>query len=134
MTVECARVGGINRAQGVCDTPASVRRAAQEAIEAGENAYSRSEGSDELRAALADKMRRHNGLDYGPDEVMVTSGATGSLYLAALGLLDPGDEVVLFEPGYGYHLNTLAALDLGAVTVPMHPPDWRSISRRWGPR
>ncbi|MCE2390532.1 MAG: pyridoxal phosphate-dependent aminotransferase [Proteobacteria bacterium] len=126
MTVECARVGGINLAQGVCDTPVpeAVRRAAQQAIEAGENVYSRSEGCDELRAALAEKMRRHNGLDYSPDEVVVTNGATGSLYVAAMGLLDPGDEVVLFEPYYGYHLNTLEALDLGAILVPTRPPDW----------
>ena len=126
MTVECARAGGVNLAQGVCDTPVpeAVRRAAQEAIEAGENVYSRSEGSDELRAALADKMRRHNGLDYAPEEVVVTNGATGSFYVAALALLEPGDEVALFEPYYGYHLNTLLALDLGAVTVPTRPPDW----------
>ena len=55
MTVECARVGGVNLAQGVCDTPVPepVRRAAQEAIEAGENTYSRYDGHQVLRQALA---------------------------------------------------------------------------------
>lgn len=128
MTVECARVGGINLAQGVCDTPVpeKVRRAAQAAIEEGANTYSRSEGLIELRNALADKMRRHNALDYDAEsELVVTSGATGSFYVAALALLDPGDEVIVFEPYYGYHTNTLASLDAVAVLVPMRPPDWR---------
>ena len=127
MTVECARVGGINLAQGVCDTPVpeKVRRAAQAAIEEGANIYSRSEGTDELRRALADKMRRHNRVDYDPGQIVVTNGATGAFYVAALALLDPGDEVILFEPYYGYHINTLAALDAEAVMVGLRPPDWR---------
>jgi aminotransferase len=127
MTVECARVGGINLAQGVCDTPVpeKVRRAAQAAIEEGANTYSRSEGTDELRLALAEKMRRHNGLDYDPHaEIIVTSGATGSFYVTALALLDPGDEVIVFEPCYGYHTNTLAAIGVDTALVPLHAPDW----------
>jgi aminotransferase len=125
MTVECARVGGINLAQGVCDTPVPevVRRAAQEAIEAGANTYTRSDGIPELRAALAAKMRRHDGLDYSPDdEIVVTSGATGAFYVAAQALLEPGDEVVLFEPYYGYHRNTLEALGVRPVYVSLAAP------------
>ena len=128
MTVECARVGGINLAQGVCDTPVPevVRQAAAEAIEAGENIYSRFDGRAELRDALAKKMRRDNGLEYDPDgEIVVTVGATGAFYIAVLGLLEPGDEVVLFEPYYGYHTNTLVGLDLVPVFVPLAAPDWR---------
>ncbi|MBW2279492.1 MAG: pyridoxal phosphate-dependent aminotransferase [Deltaproteobacteria bacterium] len=127
MTVECARVGGVNLAQGVCDTPAppQVRDAAVQAIQAGENAYSRYDGRDELRRALAGKMRRDNGLEYDPEtEVIVTVGATGAFYIAALGLLEAGDEVVLFEPYYGYHVNTLVSLDVTPVYVPLEPPDW----------
>ena len=113
MTAECARVGGVNLAQGVCDTPVPepVRRAAQAAIEEGANSYSRSEGLPELRRALAAKMRRDNRLDYDPDsEIVVTSGATAAFYVACQALLQPGDEVILFEPYYGYHRNTLEAL------------------------
>jgi aminotransferase len=126
MSVECARLGGINLAQGVCDTPVPepVRRAAQAAIEAGENTYTRAEGADALREAIAKKLRRHAGLDYDPAEILVTSGATGAFYAAALALLEPGDEVLLFEPYYGYHRNTLAALDVEARLVPLAPPDW----------
>jgi aminotransferase len=127
MTVECARVGGINLAQGVCDTPVppQLRHAAAAAIEQGENVYSRYDGREELRRALADKMRRDNGIEYDPEtEVVVTVGATGAFYIAVLGLLEPGDEVILFEPYYGYHLNTLISLDVKPVTVALEPPSW----------
>jgi len=128
MSVECARVGGINLAQGVCDTPVppAVRQAAQAAIEAGANVYSRAEGVDALRQQLAAKLRRHNGLDYDwESELVVTSGATGAFYVAALALLEPGDEVILLEPYYGYHANTLHAVDAVPRYVALEPPDWR---------
>lgn len=127
MSVECERVRGINLAQGICDTPVpeKVRRAAQTAIEEGANTYCRTEGLDELRSALAAKMRRHNGLDYDwGSEIVVTAGATGAFYVAALGLLDPGDEVIVFEPYYGYHTNTLASIEAVARFVTLRPPDW----------
>jgi aminotransferase len=128
MTVECARLGGINLAQGVCDTPVpeAVRRAASEAIEEGANVYSRAEGLLELRVALAEKMRRDQGLGYDPEtEILVTSGATGAFFVAAQALLDPGDEVIVFEPYYGYHTHTLEALGVGVRFVTLEPPDWR---------
>ncbi len=141
MSTECARIGGINMAQGICDTevPGAVRSAAQAAIEAGRNIYSRFDGVPELRHALARKMRLHNGLDYAPEgEIVVTAGATGAFFVAAQALLDPGDEVVLFEPYYGYHLNTLAALELEPRFVRLEPPDWgfdrRELERAVGPR
>jgi len=141
MTVECARVGGINLAQGVCDTPVPeiVRRAAGEAIEAGANTYTRSDGIPELRAALAAKLRRDNQLDYDPNaEIVVTSGATGAFYVAAQALLEPADEVVLFEPYYGYHRNTLEALGVRPVYVPLagreFALDLPALESRLGPR
>jgi aminotransferase len=140
MTVECARLGGINLAQGVCDTPVPepVRRAAQAAIEEGANTYTRVEGADALREALAKKLRRHSGLDYEPAEILVTNGATGAFYSAVLALLEPGDEVLLFEPYYGYHRNTLTALDLPVRLVPLEPPGWSfdvaALERAIGPR
>jgi aminotransferase len=125
MTAECARVGGVNLAQGVCDTPVpeAVRRAARGAIEEGANSYSRSEGVIDLRRALAAKMRRDNRLDYDPEsEIVVTSGATAAFYVVCQGLLQPGDEVVLFEPYYGYHRNTLEALGMVPRYVTLQGP------------
>jgi aminotransferase len=126
MTIECARAGGVNLAQGICDIPVpeAVSAAAREAIAAGRNAYAPAEGLDELRAALATKMRRHADLDYAPEEVIVTGGATGAFYVAVLALLEPGDGVLLLEPTYGYHVNTLHALGLVPVYVRLEPPAW----------
>ena len=127
MSIECARVGGINLSQGICNTevPAEVRRAASAAIEEGANIYSRYDGAEELRVALSRKMREHNGLAYDPDgEIVVTVGATGAFYVTALAFLEPGDEVILFEPYYGYHVNTLAAVEAVPVFVATEPPDW----------
>ncbi|HTD56100.1 MAG TPA: pyridoxal phosphate-dependent aminotransferase [Silvibacterium sp.] len=127
MTVECDRVGGVNLAQGVCDTevPHPVVERAIEAIHQGYNIYTRLDGVASLREAIARKLERDNGLTVDPDsEVLVTSGATGGFYAAALALLDPGDEVILFEPFYGYHLNTLLALRIKPVAVPLTTGDW----------
>ena len=127
MTVECDRVGGVNLAQGVCDTelPAPVVRRAIEAIHEGYNIYTRLDGIAPLREAIARKLQRDNGLTVDPEgEVLVTSGATGGLYAAALALLDPGDEVILFEPFYGYHLNTLLSLRVKPVAVPLEQGTW----------
>jgi aminotransferase len=128
MSVECDRVGGINLAQGVCDTdlPAFVADAAIKAIHQGHNIYTRLDGIESLRQAIAAKLERYNGISADPDsEVLVTSGATGALYAAALALLNPGDEVILFEPFYGYHVNTLLSLRVRPVPVSLTAPDWK---------
>jgi aminotransferase len=127
MSIECERVGGINLSQGVCDTPVpvDVQRGAVEGIQEGFNIYTRYDGLDELRQAIAQKMRTYNGLSVDPaSEIIVSAGATGALYCACLALLDPGDEVILFEPYYGYHVNTLLSVGAVATSVPMQPPDW----------
>ncbi len=127
MSIECERVGGINLSQGVCDTPIppEVRAAARAAIDAGPNSYTRYDGIPELRRALAMRLQRHNKLKADPEgEIVVSAGSTGAFYCACLALLDPGDEVVLFEPFYGYHVNTLLAVDAVPVYVEMKAPDW----------
>lgn len=127
MTTECDRMGGINLAQGVCDTPVPdlVEAAANEAMRAGHNIYTRCDGNDRLRTAIAQKQLRDYGLRYDAErEVMVTSGATAGLHVAVMALLDPGDEVILFEPFYGYHVNTLKVLGAVPVIVPLAEPDF----------
>src|SRR6478609_3904268 len=113
MTLECTKVSGINMSQGVCDTPVPevVRRAAQQAIDEGCNIYTRFDGLPDLRAAIAKKLARFNDIDVtGEGDVVVTSGSSAAFYGACLAVLDPGDEVVLFEPYYGYHVDTLTAV------------------------
>jgi aminotransferase len=127
MHIECERVKGINLSQGVCDTevPVTVRRGAQQAIEEGINSYTRFDGLTELREAIAHKMRTYNNIAADPEsEIIVSSGATGSFYSACMALLNPGDEVILFEPYYGYHVNTLLAAEAVPAYVRLHPPDW----------
>ena len=127
MSVECDRIGGINLAQGICDAepPAAVAEAAVSAIHNGFNIYTRLDGITPLREAIAAKFNAYNHLDVDPGkEVLVTSGATGALYASLLALLNPGDEVLVFEPFYGYHVSTLISLRLQPVIVPLASPSW----------
>jgi aminotransferase len=127
MTVACDLAGGVNLAQGVCDTevPSPVTERAVEAIAQGLNIYTRMDGIAPLRKAIADKLARHNGVTADPDgEILITSGATAGFQAASMALFDPGDEVILFEPFYGYHLGALRALRVKATSVPLTPPDW----------
>ena len=127
MTVECDRVGGVNLAQGVCDTevPSVVAEGAIRAIRDGFNIYTRLDGIARLRNAIATKIERTLGLTVDPDrEVLVTSGTTGGFHAAAMALLNPGDQVLLFEPFYGYHVNTLKSVRATAVPVALAGADW----------
>jgi aminotransferase len=127
MTLECNKVSGINLSQGVCDTelPEAVRLGAAAAMAEGTNIYTRYDGLPTLRQAIAQKTLRDNGTHLDPGtEVLVTSGATGAFYAACLALFDPGDSVVLFEPYYGYHLDTLRSLSVTPSFVPLEQPNW----------
>jgi aminotransferase len=114
-------------AQGVCDTPVPpvVLRAAALAMEQGKNVYSRFDGLLELRQAIAKKLAQYNGIVVDPEtDVTVSAGATGSFHCACLALLNPGDEVILLEPYYQYHISALLAVQAVPVTVKMRAPDW----------
>src|SRR5215470_10878259 len=128
MSVACEKVQGVNLAQGVCDTevPLPVRQGAQQAMDHGINSYTRAEGLGPIREAIAEKMQRFNGIECDPEtEVIVHSGSTGAFYASCLALLNPGDEVILFEPYYGYHLNTLVATEVRPSFVTLRAPDWK---------
>jgi len=125
MSVACDQMGGINLAQGVCDTPVPqvVEDAAIQAIRDGHNIYTRLDGIGRLRNAIAAKQQRDYALEYNPEsEVLVASGATGGFHAACMALLNPGDEVLLFEPFYGYHVSTLRSMRVNPVFVPLAEP------------
>lgn len=127
MTQACVAAGGLNMAQGVCDTPVPgiVLTAAAEAIAGGKNTYSRFDGLPELREALAVKLLRDNDIHADPEtEISVSAGATGSFHATCLALLDPGDEVILFEPFYQYHVSALLAVEAVPVITKLEAPDW----------
>lgn len=128
MSIECEKVCGVNLAQGVCDTPVpiEVRQAAELAIENGHNSYTRLDGVHPLRHEIFRKMRDFNHVECDPErEVVVTAGSTGAFYCACLALLNPGDEVILFEPYYGYHLHTVLSVDAVPAYVRLTAPDWK---------
>src|SRR5271163_2777507 len=127
MSVECDRMDGVNLAQGVCDTevPEVVAEGAIAAIRAGLNIYTRLDGIARLRTAIAAKAEQTLGITVDPErEVLVTSGATGAFHAAAMALLNPGDEVLVFEPFYGYHVSTLKSMRVSPVVVALQAPDW----------
>ena len=127
MSIECEKAGGINLAQGVCDTPVplAVREEAYRGIEKGVNSYTRFDGLAQLRQAIAEKLCSFNGIQANPEtDVIVSAGSTGAFYCACLALLDPGDEVILFEPYYGYHVNTILAVEAQLRYVRLCPPQW----------
>ena len=127
MSRECERVGGINLGQGICDLPTipELVDGACDAIASSKATYSKFEGIDLLRERIAAKIERFNGFRVDPaSEIVVTVGSTGGFAAAALATLNPGDEVILFEPYYGYHLNTLKVLGVETKFVPLQLPDW----------
>jgi aminotransferase len=131
MTQECDRLGGVNLAQGVCDTevPEVVAEGAIRAIRDGLNIYTRMDGIARLRHAIAGKVERTLGAasEFGVDperEVLITNGVTGAFQAAVMALLNPGDEVMLFEPFYGYHASTLRSIRAVPVPVALKAPDW----------
>lgn len=116
----------INLGQGFPDTdgPAEVLEAAREAIAAGHNQYPPTAGIPALREAVAAHQARHHSLRPDPaDEVLVTSGATEAIAAAVLGLVTPGDEVVVIEPSYDSYAAVIALAGGVRRTVPLRFPD-----------
>ena len=127
MTLACAQVNGINMSQGVCDTPVPpvVLEGARLAMAQGHNTYSRFDGIPELRRAIADKLGGYNRITADPDtDITVSAGATGSFQATCMALLNPGDEVILFEPFYAYHVQAILAVEAVPRYVAMRPPEW----------
>ncbi len=126
MTKACNALGGINMAQGVCDleVPRVVIEGAKRAMEAGVNIYTPTEGLPVLREAIAAKMKRFYDVDISSDHVLVSDGATGAFYTACMALLNEGDEVILFEPYYGYHRSTLSSMGAVPTFVRLESPHW----------
>lgn len=127
MTRLCRAHGAVNLAQGFPDFPApeAVKNAARAAIAADVNQYSITWGAPSLRQAIAAKAQDTYGWAIDPErEITVTCGATEAMISSILGTVDPGDELVIFEPFYeNYAPDAILA---GAVPrfVPLRPPDW----------
>ncbi len=128
ITLEVQKVGGINLGQGVCQLPVPeyVLEQASRAAHEGVNRYTNPRGLSSLREALAYKLEHHNGIcGLDPEtEVLVTCGATGAFEAVCATLLEPGNEVVVFEPTYPYHVQCLKRYGAKIHTIALREPDW----------
>jgi aspartate/methionine/tyrosine aminotransferase len=128
MTRQASLHGAINLSQGFPDFPApeEIKRAAIDAIQADINQYAITWGAKRLRDAIAAKTRWHLGLEIDPDrEIVVTCGSTEAMIATMLAVIDPGDEVIVFEPFYENYGPDAILSDAVTRYVTLYPPDWR---------
>ena len=127
MSALAARTGSVNLGQGFPDRsgPEAVLRAAYDAMQAGRNQYPPGHGTPELVQAVIGHQWRHYGIDLGPEQVVVTTGATEAIAAAVLGLVDPGDEVLVCEPFYDSYRATIQLAGGVRRPVTLRAPDYR---------
>lgn len=109
---------GLGAGEPDFDTPDHVKEAAIAAIRAGQTKYTIVDGTPELKAAIREKFRRDNGLDYGPDEVTANVGGKHTIFNALVATLDPGDEVVIPAPYWVSYPDIVQFCGASPVVVP----------------
>lgn len=118
----------VNLGQGFpdFDGPAELIEAARQALGEERNQYAVSQGENILRSAVAEHAKRFYGQETDPaTEVTITSGATEALFCSAFAFLDPGDEVIVFEPFYDSYVPAIRLAGAVPVAVTLHAPDFR---------
>jgi len=101
------------------DTPVNIREAAKRALDAGKTHYPPFPGIPELRAAIAADSTARRGFDVAPERVYVTVGGKGVMYYAILALVDPGDEVIVPDPGYPIYESVTRFMGGTPVPIPI---------------
>src|ERR671915_1851334 len=127
MTREALKHGAVNLSQGFPDfsAPEDIKRKAMEAIAADVNQYAITWGSKDFRDAIARKTHSYLGLDIDPEtEITVTCGSTEGMIAAMMATVDPGDEVIVFEPYYENYAPDAILSDAKPRYVPLRAPDW----------
>lgn len=127
MTREALKYGAVNLSQGFPDfgAPEEIKRAAMEAIAGGVNQYAITWGARDFREAIARKTSWYLGLDVDPErEITVTCGSTEAMIAAMMATVNPGDEVVIFEPFYENYAPDAILSDARPRYVPLRAPDW----------
>ncbi|HTW15887.1 MAG TPA: pyridoxal phosphate-dependent aminotransferase [Nocardioides sp.] len=128
MSALAVRTQSVNLGQGFPDVdgPPEVIARAVAALEGGQNQYAPGPGVPALRQAIARHQQRHYGIDLDPDgEVVVTTGATEGIAAALLGLVDPGDEIVVLEPYYDSYVAMIQMAGGVRRPVTLRAPDFR---------
>src|SRR5690349_5589643 len=127
MTREALKYGAVNLSQGFPDfsAPDDVKRRAMEAIDQDINQYAITWGSKDFRDAIARKTRTYLGLEIDPEtEITVTCGSTEGMIAAMMATVDPGEEVIVFEPFYENYAPDAILSDAQPRHVPLRAPDW----------
>jgi aspartate/methionine/tyrosine aminotransferase len=127
MTREALKHGAVNLSQGFPDfaAPEDIKRVAMKAIEDDINQYAITWGARNFREAIATKTKQYLGLDVDPEtELTVTCGSTEGMIVAMMATVDPGEEVVIFEPFYENYAPDAILSDAKPRYVPLRPPDW----------
>ena len=117
----------VNLAQGMPDfaAPSEIKEVACQAIEADINQYAITWGAKVFRNAIAAKAKSQTGLDVDPErEITVTCGSTEAMIASLLAVINPGDEVVIFEPFYENYGPDAILSGASPRFVTLHPPDW----------
>lgn len=127
MSMLAIKHGAINLGQGFpnFDGPEFVKEAAIQAIKDGKNQYARGFGVPDLNSSIAARFKKDTGLDVDPEkEVTVTCGCTEAIAATMLGLINPGDEVILFAPFYDSYEATLSMAGARIKVITLCPPDF----------
>ncbi|CAL0319390.1 unnamed protein product [Lupinus luteus] len=127
MSMLAVKHGAINLGQGFpnFDGPDFVKEAAIQAIRDGKNQYARGYGVSDLNNAIAERFKKDAGLVVDPEkEITVTSGCTEAIAATILGLINPGDEVILFAPFYDSYEATLSMAGAKVKSITLRPPDF----------
>ncbi len=127
MTRVCLKHKGVNLAQGFPDFPApsEIKAAAVKAIEADINQYAITWGTPALRQAIADKFARYNGVSMDPEkEITVCCGATETMIASLMAIVNPGEEVIVFEPFYENYGPDTILCGANPQYITLHEPDW----------
>jgi aspartate/methionine/tyrosine aminotransferase len=127
MTREALKHGAVNLSQGFPDfaAPDDIKQVAKRAIDADINQYAITWGARDFREAIAKKTKWYLGLDIDPEtEITVTCGSTEGMIAAMMATVDPGEEVILFEPFYENYAPDAILSDAKPRYVPLRAPDW----------
>src|ERR671916_847262 len=127
MTREAIKYGAVNLSQGFPDfaAPEEIKRVAMQAIADDINQYAITWGAKDFREAIAAKTKWYLGLEIDPEtEITVTCGSTEGMIAAMMATVDPGEEVVLFEPFYENYAPDAILSDARPRYVPLRAPDW----------
>ncbi|HEY0544230.1 MAG TPA: aminotransferase class I/II-fold pyridoxal phosphate-dependent enzyme [Pyrinomonadaceae bacterium] len=127
MTREALKYGAVNLSQGFPDfaAPDDIKRAAMQAIERDVNQYAITWGAKDFREAIARKTKSYLDLEIDPEtEITVTCGSTEGMIAAMMATVDPGEEVIVFEPFYENYAPDAILSDAKPRYIPLRPPDW----------